>query len=215
MKAFQVHPNARHARPDACANRDQSYEIPLPPMLSAAAALAALLATSAPSFAQSILKTAGNYSVLASQAITVAGAGFTITDGNIGLFPAATSNITGFPPGTVSGTTLLGHGRGHHWHRGSKPAGRGRPSGRRHGPGRDAPLPDAQLLQRRHGEPRAPSPRRLQVDRGGHPDGAPSSSAFAQGPQQRLLGVPVRDRPSTTVNSSADGDQRRLQRRQR
>ncbi len=77
-------------------------------MLSAAAALAALLATSAPSFAQSILKTAGNYSVLASQAITVAGAGFTITDGNIGLFPAATSNITGFPPGTVSGTTLLG-----------------------------------------------------------------------------------------------------------
>jgi Ice-binding-like/Putative Ig domain len=75
---------------------------------SAVATLAALLASSSPVSAQSILKTAGNYSVLASQGITVAGAGFTITDGNIGLFPAATSNITGFPPGTVSGTTLLG-----------------------------------------------------------------------------------------------------------
>ncbi len=72
------------------------------------AAIAALLSVPASASAQSILKTAGNYSVLASQAITVAGAGFTITDGNIGLFPAATSSITGFPPGTVSGTTLLG-----------------------------------------------------------------------------------------------------------
>ncbi len=77
-------------------------------VFSAAAALAALLSSQASVSAQSILKTAGNYSVLASQAITVAGTGFTITDGNIGLFPAATSNITGFPPGTVSGTTLLG-----------------------------------------------------------------------------------------------------------
>jgi hypothetical protein len=76
--------------------------------LSAAAALAALSCSSPSLFAQSILKTAGNYSVLASQAITVAGTGFTIKDGNVGLFPAATSNITGFPPGTVSGLTLLG-----------------------------------------------------------------------------------------------------------
>jgi hypothetical protein len=81
---------------------------PRPLAFSAFAALAALLASPAQVSAQSILKTAGNYSVLASQAITVAGAGFTITDGNIGLFPAATTNITGFPPGTVSGTTLLG-----------------------------------------------------------------------------------------------------------
>jgi hypothetical protein len=78
------------------------------PIFSAMAAIAALLSVPASASAQSILKTAGNYSVLASQAITVAGAGFTITDGNIGLFPAATSSITGFPPGTVSGTTLLG-----------------------------------------------------------------------------------------------------------
>jgi len=76
--------------------------------LSSAVALAALLSSATSGFGQSILKTAGNYSVLASQAITVAGAGFTLTNGNVGLFPAATSNITGFPPGTVSGTTLLG-----------------------------------------------------------------------------------------------------------
>ncbi len=75
---------------------------------SALAAFAALLASSSPASAQSILKTAGNFSILASQGITVAGAGFSVTNGNVGLFPAATSNITGFPPGTVSGTTLLG-----------------------------------------------------------------------------------------------------------
>ncbi len=75
---------------------------------SAAAALATLFASSSPASAQSILKTAGNYSVLASQGITVAGAAATFKNGDIGLFPAATSNITGFPPGTVSGTTLLG-----------------------------------------------------------------------------------------------------------
>jgi hypothetical protein len=75
-----------------------------------ASVLLTLFSAAIPVSAQSILKTAGNYSVLASQAITVAGTGFTITDGNVGLFPAATSNITGFPPGMVSGTTLLGTG---------------------------------------------------------------------------------------------------------
>ena len=77
---------------------------------SSLVALAALFCSATPGFGQSILKTAGNYTVLASQAITVAGTGMTITDGNVGLFPAATSNITGFPPGTVSGNTLLGTG---------------------------------------------------------------------------------------------------------
>jgi hypothetical protein len=85
----------------------QKIKMKLRPLtLSSAVALATLLSSSG--FGQSILKTAGDYSVLASQGITVAGAGFTLTDGNVGLFPAATSNITGFPPGTVSGTTLLG-----------------------------------------------------------------------------------------------------------
>ena len=76
--------------------------------VSALATILSLSGAPTTASAQSILKTAGNYSVLASQAITVAGAGFTAKDGNIGLYPAATSNITGFPPGTVSGTTLLG-----------------------------------------------------------------------------------------------------------
>jgi hypothetical protein len=75
---------------------------------SAGTALAALVFAPASGLAQSILKTAGNYSALASQAITVAGTGFTLTNGNVGLYPAATSNITGFPPGVVTGTTLLG-----------------------------------------------------------------------------------------------------------
>lgn len=76
--------------------------------LPVAMAVASLLFMPISGFGQSILKTAGNYSALAGQAITVAGAGFTLTNGNVGLYPAATSSITGFPPGTVSGTTLLG-----------------------------------------------------------------------------------------------------------
>ena len=76
--------------------------------LSSIAALALMLGASTPASAQSILKTAGNYSALASQGITVAGTGFTLTNGNVGLFPAATTNITGFPPATVTGTTLAG-----------------------------------------------------------------------------------------------------------
>ena len=65
-----------------------------PLALSAIAAVAALFGAPTTAEAQSILKSAGNYSVLASQAITVAGAGFTAKNGNIGLYPAATSNIT-------------------------------------------------------------------------------------------------------------------------
>jgi hypothetical protein len=79
-----------------------------PLTFSISAACGAFLCSFTPLSAQSILKTAGNYSVLASQGVTVAGTGFTIKNGNVGLFPAATSNITGFPPGTVTGTTLLG-----------------------------------------------------------------------------------------------------------
>ncbi len=74
--------------------------------------LALLTAGASPLSAQSILKSAGNYSVLASQGITAAGAGFSVVNGNVGLFPAATTNITGFPPATVSGTTLLGTAAG-------------------------------------------------------------------------------------------------------
>jgi hypothetical protein len=77
-------------------------------LLPAVAAFATLLALPNSGSAQSILKTAGNYAALGGQGLTVAGTGFTITNGNVGIFPAATSNITGFPPGTVSGLTLGG-----------------------------------------------------------------------------------------------------------
>jgi hypothetical protein len=82
------------------------------PAFSTVAALASLCFSSTPASAQSILKTAGNFSVLASQAITVAGTGFSIKNGDVGLFPAATTNITGFPPGTVTGITISGSAAG-------------------------------------------------------------------------------------------------------
>jgi hypothetical protein len=74
--------------------------------------LAALCTGALPLSAQSILKTAGNFSVLAGQGITVAGTGFSVVNGDVGIFPAATTNITGFPPGTVSGITASGAAAG-------------------------------------------------------------------------------------------------------
>ncbi len=59
--------------------------------------------------AQSILLTASNYALLAGTAISVGGPGpNAITNGNVGLWTGASSNITGFPPATVSGITRSG-----------------------------------------------------------------------------------------------------------
>lgn len=58
--------------------------------------------------AQSILLTADNFALLGGTAITVAGAGpTTIANGNVGLSSAAESNITGFPPATITGGSIL------------------------------------------------------------------------------------------------------------
>jgi len=73
------------------------------------AAFAVLLSAPTSASAQSILGTAGNYALLGGTLISVGGPGPNpIVNGNVGLFPAATSNITGFPPATVSGTTESG-----------------------------------------------------------------------------------------------------------
>ena len=78
--------------------------------LSALVAFAALLCAATSASAQSILQTAGNYALLGGTAISVGGPGpDTILNGNVGLWTAATTNITGFnPPATVSGNTLSG-----------------------------------------------------------------------------------------------------------
>ena len=75
--------------------------IPLP-----IAAIAALFCVPASGTAQ-VLLSASNYALLGGTAITIGGPGpNSIVNGNVGLSTAATTNITGFPPGTVSGNTL-------------------------------------------------------------------------------------------------------------
>lgn len=72
-------------------------------------ALIALFAGPAQGSAQSVLLSAGDYAVLGGTAISVGGPGpNSIVNGHVGLSPAATSNITGFPPAVVSGINLSG-----------------------------------------------------------------------------------------------------------
>lgn len=72
-------------------------------------ALAAMLFAPVTGSAQSVLLTASEFALLGGTAITVGGPGpNSIVNGHVGLAPGATSNITGFPPGTVSGLTLSG-----------------------------------------------------------------------------------------------------------
>jgi uncharacterized protein YhjY with autotransporter beta-barrel domain len=81
------------------------------PLLSSlmAAALALCLASRGP--AQSILLTAGDYSLLGGTAITSTGtAGTTIRNGNVGLSPGATSGITGFPPAVIVNGAIIATG---------------------------------------------------------------------------------------------------------
>ena len=79
------------------------------PLAALAALFLALFCTPTPAAAQSVLLTAANYALLGGTAITVGGPGPNpIMNGNVGLSTAATSNITGFPPAVVSGTTVSG-----------------------------------------------------------------------------------------------------------
>jgi uncharacterized phage protein gp47/JayE len=54
-------------------------------------------------FVSSVLATAGNFAVLANSTITNTGS--TTITGNLGLYPG--TSVTGFPPGTVSGTQYI------------------------------------------------------------------------------------------------------------
>jgi len=73
------------------------------PTFSSLAGFAALLLLPASGFAASILGSAGDFTLLGGTAISKTGAdGAVISNGNIGLSPAATTNITGFtPPGVI------------------------------------------------------------------------------------------------------------------
>jgi hypothetical protein len=78
--------------------------------LLAVVAFAGLLFAPTSASAQSILLTAGDYTLLGGTTISVASPGPThIVNGNVGLWTAAESNISGFPAyGQVSGNTLSG-----------------------------------------------------------------------------------------------------------
>lgn len=79
--------------------------IPLPVL-----AIAGLFFAAVSGSAQTVLLTASEYALLGATAITVGGPGpNSVVNGNVGLSPAATTNITGFPPGVVSGITLAGN----------------------------------------------------------------------------------------------------------
>ena len=81
-------------------------------LLSASAlALLALFLIPAAGLAQSILLSAGNFTVLGGTAITSTGTvGTIIRNGNVGLSPGATSGITGFPPAVVVNGGIIATG---------------------------------------------------------------------------------------------------------
>jgi|GEM_PF-687401 len=71
-----------------------------PSLSRTCSALFAFLLSTSPGFADSILRTAGDFALLGGTAITSTGvAGTTISNGNVGLSPGDTTGITGFPPG--------------------------------------------------------------------------------------------------------------------
>lgn len=75
-------------------------------------ALVALLCAPPTGFAQSILLTAGNFTLLGGTAITSTGVvGTNIRNGNVGLSPGATSGITGFPPAVITNGAIVATGQ--------------------------------------------------------------------------------------------------------
>ena len=74
-------------------------------------ALASLIFSPVTGFAQSILLSAGNFTLLGGTAITSTGVvGTTIRNGNVGLAPGATTGITGFPPAVIVGGAIIATG---------------------------------------------------------------------------------------------------------
>ncbi|MEO6993072.1 MAG: autotransporter domain-containing protein [Lacunisphaera sp.] len=80
-------------------------------MAFSSVAFAALLYAPAIGNAQSILLSAGDFTLLGGTAITSTGTvGTTIRNGNVGLSPGATTGITGFPPAVIIGGSIVATG---------------------------------------------------------------------------------------------------------
>lgn len=80
--------------------------LPLPLM-----ALAAIVCAPTSGSAQSILLSAGDFTLLGGTAITSTGTvGTTIRNGNVGLSPGATTGITGFPPAVIVNGSIIATG---------------------------------------------------------------------------------------------------------
>lgn len=76
-----------------------------------AAVAALILVTSVELSAQSILLSAGDFTLLGGTAITSTGTvGTTIRNGNVGLSPGATTGITGFPPAVIVNGAIIATG---------------------------------------------------------------------------------------------------------
>ncbi len=74
-------------------------------------ALTALLCAPLVGSAQSILLSAGDFTLLGGTAITSTGTvGTTIRNGNVGLSPGATTGITGFPPAVIVNGAIIATG---------------------------------------------------------------------------------------------------------
>jgi len=83
---------------------------PLRIIQSSAIFLASLLLTST-GLADSILRSAGDFTLLGGTAITSTGvSGTQIKNGHVGLFPGATTGITGFPPAVVVNGAIIATG---------------------------------------------------------------------------------------------------------
>lgn len=71
-------------------------------------ALASVVLLSLPRSEASILLSAEDFAILGGTAITSTGTvGTVISNGNIGLFPGATTGITGFPPAVIENGTII------------------------------------------------------------------------------------------------------------
>jgi len=83
----------------------------IPLFLRCGFAVVGAVFTASPVLADSILRTAGNFALLGGTGITSTGvAGTVISNGNVGLSPAATTNITGFPPAVIVNGAIVATG---------------------------------------------------------------------------------------------------------
>lgn len=86
-------------------------KLKLPLLLHSFAVFAGLLVSTTSGFADSILRSAGDFTLLGGTGITSTGVvGTVIRNGNVGLSPGATTGITGFPPAVIENGAIIATG---------------------------------------------------------------------------------------------------------